>query len=156
MNLPLWFFITYSRSSLRYLNLSIEFAFSRITWAYHYWGLSLQQFRHVGRFFMSYLELHALNLLIRILNLLFVSEVLTTNTYDFDSSLASGVFIIMNWPHHSKAKFYRRQSWFNSSFISKAFTIDNYDLNSSFMSKVFTTDNYDLNSSLVNRVFTIW
>jgi len=45
---------------------------------------------------MSYLELHALNLLIRILNLLFVCEVLTTDTYDFDSSLASGVFIIMN------------------------------------------------------------
>ena len=44
---------------------------------------------------MSYLELLALNLLIRILNLLPVSEVLTTDTYNFNLSLASGVFIIM-------------------------------------------------------------
>ena len=44
---------------------------------------------------MSYLELHTLNLLIRILDLLPVNEILTTDTYDFNSSLASGVFIIM-------------------------------------------------------------
>ena len=44
---------------------------------------------------MSYLELHALNLLISILDMLLVSEVLTIDTYDFNSSLASGVFIIM-------------------------------------------------------------
>ena len=44
---------------------------------------------------MSYLELHALNLLIRILDLLLVSEVLTIDTYDFNLSLASGDFIIM-------------------------------------------------------------